>query len=168
MARSPSNGSHRSTKSSRQRKSHHASIPQEGLDDVKISDLASDESLSRNRPEGVAFDLPLVESPAVDDTTQILAEADTSAPPMASTTVRQYIASQTAPRFLPIRQGPSAHMGFAQHPDTPAYETSRSTAQALRTPPYGKPVPSNSWRIIELSSPDVRYSTDEHHGSDIL
>lgn len=170
LRRTPSAGSRRSTRSLGERKSHHYSIHQEDLDQTKLSGPINDESLSKSRGESVSFDLPLVESPAAGETTQLSAEANASAPPTITTNNLPHIASQAASRSLPIRQGLSAHIGFARHPDAPYTRPRSSTAQVSRTsPPFRKPVPFNSLRRSELSSPDfVKYSTDQHHGLKIV
>lgn len=170
LERSSSIDSQQSVKSSNKRKSPHTSIHQDGLDQVKTSDPTYDEALPRSRTESIDFNLPLVKSPAAGDITRSPAEANAEDSTAPSTDNHPQIVSQTAPAILPSTQGSSIHMGSTQHPNAPPVRPRSSTAQVSRaSPPFRKPIPSNSLRRSELSSPDfVRYSTDQHHGLKIV
>ncbi|KAL8883799.1 MAG: hypothetical protein Q9215_008010 [Flavoplaca cf. flavocitrina] len=170
LGRSSSIGSQQSVKSSNKRKSRHTSTHQDGLDQVKTSDPTYDEALPRSRTESIGFNLPLVESPAARDITRSPAEANAEDSTAPSTANQPQRVSQTAPAILPPTQRSSIHMGSTQHPNAPHVRPRSSTAQVSRaSPPFRKPVPSNSLRRSELSSPDfVRYSTDQHHGLKIV
>ncbi|KAI4252834.1 MAG: hypothetical protein L6R42_007816, partial [Xanthoria sp. 1 TBL-2021] len=170
LKRSPSTESKQSAKSSGKHKSPHSSIHEEGPGQAKTSDPANDETPSSSRAEGIGFDLPMVESPAVGDTVLSSAEAIATDPTATRTNIRPQVALQAAPAASPPSQGSSTHMGFVQLPRAPHVRPRSSTAQVSRTsPPFRKPVPSNTLRRSELSSPDfVKYSNPEHHGLKIF
>ncbi len=170
LKRSPSLISNQSAGSSGKRKSSHSSIHEQGLDQANVSDPANDQPSSSSRKESIGFDLPLVESPAVGDIVTISVEANTTDLTMTRPDIRRQEALQAAPTALTPSQGSLTHEGFVLHPDGRRVRPRSSTAQVSRTtPPFRKPVPSNSLRRSELSSPDfVKYSNPEQHGLKIF
>ena len=165
LKRRPSVGSRMSAKSISENKSPNAYVDEHDLDQVRTSMSASDETALGNSADDNHVEIPLVESPAVGDHALGSAEAD---PALTSSDIRQPEASRTAPAILPPTQ--ASHMGLPQYPDAPHGRPRSSTAQFPRaSPPFRKPVPSNSLRRSELSSPDfVKYSNAEHHGLKIV
>ncbi|KAL8858875.1 MAG: hypothetical protein Q9178_004553 [Gyalolechia marmorata] len=165
LERPPSVKSRLSAKSISENRSTDASVVEHDLDQVRLSMSASDETASGNSAEDNNIEIPLTESPAVGDHALGSAEADTAS---TSSDILQPKASRTAPAVLPPTQ--ASHKGFPQYPDAPQGRPRSSTAQFPRaSPPFRKPVPSNSLRRSELSSPDfVKYSNAEHHGLKIV
>ncbi|KAL8912612.1 MAG: hypothetical protein Q9171_002414 [Xanthocarpia ochracea] len=165
LKRPPSVESKLSAKSTSEIRSPDASVDEHDLEQVRISMSASDETASGYSAEDNNIEIPLAESSAVGDHALGSAEADTAP---TSSDILQPKASRTAPAVLPPTQ--ASHMGFPQYPDAPHVRPRSSTAQLPRaSPPFRKPVPSNSLRRSELSSPDfVKYSDAEHHGLKIV
>lgn len=170
LKKSPSLISNQSVRSPGKRKSSHSSIHEQGLDQANVSDPANDQPSSNSRKESIGFDLPLVESPAVGDIVTSSVEANTTDRTMTSPDIRRQEALQAAPTSLPPSKDSLTHEGSVLHPNGPHARPRSSTAQVSRTtPPFRKPVPSNSLRRSELSSPDfVKYSNPEQHGLKIF
>lgn len=137
LGRFPSSGSQQSAKSSHKRKSSHSSMRQEGDNPLETTGSPSDQALTSSHTEGIVVDLPLVESPAVGDTTQSSAVADATISAASSANYRPQIVSQTTPATQPPTQGSSIHMGSTQHPNAPYVRPRSSTAQVSRaSPPF--------------------------------
>ncbi|KAL8726441.1 MAG: hypothetical protein Q9166_006719 [cf. Caloplaca sp. 2 TL-2023] len=94
-------------------------------------------------------------------------DADTTS---TATKVRPPVPSHTAPAILPPPAVSDRPTDSPEQLETQNVRPRSSTAQDFRRcQPFRKPVPSNSLRRSELSSPDyVKYSDAEHHGLKIV
>ncbi|KAL8994963.1 MAG: hypothetical protein Q9169_005204 [Polycauliona sp. 2 TL-2023] len=166
--RSPSTKSNRSAEDSSGRQSPHSPIRNGVLDQVRLPKPVTDKTSPSSSGDDIGSGVPLVESPAAGVTTQRATEASVSQP--SPTNIDLQPPLPKLPAASPPDHVSSSHLGFAQLSDAPHSRPRSATAQNPRTsPPFRKPVPSNSLRRSELSSPDfVKYSNAEHHGLKIV
>ncbi|KAL8695616.1 MAG: hypothetical protein Q9224_003294, partial [Gallowayella concinna] len=153
-------------------KSSGSSIRREALDEIQTSTLTSGTSPLDKGAEDSATDCSPSETPSIRDT--VIESKEEGG--LDSTSIHgspdPSIASHTASAFSPSGQT-SSHLTDSpeQHEARHLHSRPRSaTAQDPRvSAPFRKPVPSNSLRRTELSSPDfVKYSNGENHGLRIV